>query len=108
LPFPERYDIPQSTIDAIQETRSSSGRVLSVGTTVGRALEGCWIRNNGRLVSGVGKTDLVIGQSLHRSVVDGILTGVHDPAESHFRLLQAFAEESLLRTAWQHATYNSY
>jgi S-adenosylmethionine:tRNA ribosyltransferase-isomerase len=50
----------------------------------------------------------VIGPNLHRSIVDGILTGVHDPAESHFQLLQAFADESLLNEAWQHATDNGY
>jgi S-adenosylmethionine:tRNA ribosyltransferase-isomerase len=108
LPFPERYEIPQSTIDAIQTTRSSGGRVIAVGTTVVRALEGCSIQNKDRLVAGPGKTDLVIGPNLHRSIVDGILTGVHDPAESHFQLLQAFADESLLNEAWQHATDNGY
>ena len=29
-------------------------------------------------------------------VVDAILTGVHEPGESHFELLRAFADDSVL------------
>jgi S-adenosylmethionine:tRNA ribosyltransferase-isomerase len=32
-------------------------------------------------------------------VVDSILTGVHQPGESHFELLRAFAEDALLANA---------
>ncbi|TIL73427.1 MAG: S-adenosylmethionine tRNA ribosyltransferase, partial [Mesorhizobium sp.] len=32
-------------------------------------------------------------------VVDTILTGVHQPGESHFELLRAFADDALLASA---------
>ncbi|WP_348630887.1 S-adenosylmethionine:tRNA ribosyltransferase-isomerase, partial [Mesorhizobium sp. M2D.F.Ca.ET.140.01.1.1] len=32
-------------------------------------------------------------------VVDAILTGVHQPGESHFELLRAFADDALLAKA---------
>jgi S-adenosylmethionine:tRNA ribosyltransferase-isomerase len=41
-------------------------------------------------------------------VVDGVLTGVHQPGESHFDLLQAFAPEPLLRRALAHAEHEGY
>jgi S-adenosylmethionine:tRNA ribosyltransferase-isomerase len=108
LPFTERFDIPQSTIDAIEKTHQRGGRVVAVGTTVVRALEGCARLHEGSLVAGAGETDLIIDKSFHRSIVDGILTGIHDPSQSHFRLLRAFADERTLRRAWRHATEAGY
>ncbi|MBI4473209.1 MAG: S-adenosylmethionine:tRNA ribosyltransferase-isomerase [Acidobacteria bacterium] len=104
LPFPERYDIPQETIDAMNDAR----RVIAVGTTVVRALEGSAKNNGGALQSGEGETDLVINKRFRPQIVDGILTGLHDPAQSHFRLLRAFADETTLRRAWRHANEAGY
>jgi S-adenosylmethionine:tRNA ribosyltransferase-isomerase len=108
LPFPERCEIPQSTIDAIHAAHADAKRVIAVGTTVVRALEGCAAQNGGQLVAGVGETDLVIRPPFRPKIVDGILTGVHDPAQSHFQLLHAFANEDLLQRAWRHAAENGY
>jgi S-adenosylmethionine:tRNA ribosyltransferase-isomerase len=108
LPFTERFEIPQSAIDAIQKARLTGGRVIAVGTTVVRALEGSSAQNGGHLIAGAGETDLIIGPRFRRSVVDGILTGLHDPEQSHFQLLRAFADESILRRSWQYATENNY
>jgi len=107
LPLPETFDIPQSTIDAIAACHGRGGRVIAVGTTVVRALEGC-VAAHGWLVAGQNETDLRIGSAFRPQIVDGILTGVHDPAQSHFRLLRAFADESILRPAWRHATEAGY
>ena len=107
LPFPERFEIPHSTVDAIARTRRARGRIIAVGTTVVRALEGCFA-NKGDVVAGHGQTNLVLGRDSRLQVVDGILTGVHDPAQSHFRLLRAFAGEAALRRAWRHALETGY
>jgi S-adenosylmethionine:tRNA ribosyltransferase-isomerase len=107
LPFPERFEIPQSTIDAIGSTHKSGGRVIAVGTTVVRALEGC-AALKGNLRPGQGETDLVLDRRFQLQVVDGLLTGIHDPAQSHFRLLRAFADEAVLRKAWRHALEAGY
>jgi S-adenosylmethionine:tRNA ribosyltransferase-isomerase len=108
LPFTERFEIPQSAIDAIQKARLTGGRVIAVGTTVVRALEGCSAQNGGHLIAGAGETNLIIGPRFRRSVVDGILTGLHDPEQSHFQLLRAFVDEGILRRSWQYATENNY
>jgi len=108
LPFTERFEIPQSAMDAIQKARLTGGRVIAVGTTVVRALEGCSAKNGGRLIAGAGETDLIIGPGFRRTVVDGILTGLHGPEQSHFQLLRAFADEGILRRSWQYATENNY
>ena len=107
LPFPERYDIPASTIGAIDQTHRQGGRVIAVGTTVVRALEGSFVLNQ-RLTAGEGMTSLIVDESFHLKVVDGILTGMHDPGQSHFGLLRAFVDDAHLRRAWDHANEAGY
>ncbi|XXY51421.1 S-adenosylmethionine:tRNA ribosyltransferase-isomerase [Sorangium sp. So ce269] len=53
-------------------------------------------------------TDLVLHPGFRPRVVDGLLTGVHDPAESRFRLLEAFAPAELLLRANAHAEQAGY
>jgi S-adenosylmethionine:tRNA ribosyltransferase-isomerase len=108
LPLPERFDIPASTVDAIRRTKAASGRVIAVGTTVVRALEGCAAQNGGELVPGPGVTDLLVKRGHKRSVVDGLFTGMHDPEASHFELLSAFVAPPLLSAAYEHAARAGY
>ncbi len=102
LPLPERYDLPQATVEAIARTRARGGRVIAVGTTVVRALEGC-AREHGDLVAGTGVTDLKIGPHFRSVVVDALFTGMHELSSSHFQLLHAFAPAPLLQRAYAHA-----
>ena len=107
LPLPEQYVIPRATVAAIEEAHAGGHRVIAVGTTVVRALEGCH-RAHGRVVAGEGVTDLVLDERFEPRVVDAILSGMHDPTESHYRLLRAFADDDLLRTAIEHAEQLGY
>ncbi|HVU51453.1 MAG TPA: S-adenosylmethionine:tRNA ribosyltransferase-isomerase [Polyangia bacterium] len=108
LPLPERYDVPAATVAAIEAARAREGRVVAVGTTVVRALEGCAGAHDGRLVAGVGVTDLRIGAGFRAAVASGILTGMHEPEASHFSLLEAFAPRALLADAHAHAEAAGY
>jgi S-adenosylmethionine:tRNA ribosyltransferase-isomerase len=107
LPLPERYEIPDATVLAIERAHAGKGRVIAVGTSVVRALEGR-LRARGALSPGAGVTDLIIDAGFVPRVVDGLLTGVHDPTESHFRLLQAFADARTLTAALDHALRHGY
>jgi len=102
LPLSERYDIPSATAEAVRLAR----RVVAVGTTVVRALESA--ADGEGVKAGTGVTSLRIGRTFRPRVVDGILTGIHQPGESHFELLLAFAAESLLRSALAHAEEAGY
>ncbi len=108
LPLAERYEIPRETVDAIAHARSLGGRVIAVGTTVVRALEGCATSHRGELVAGVGVTSLRIGAAFHPTIVTGIFTGLHEEAASHFDLLCAFAPLALLKKAYAHAEAVGY
>lgn len=108
LPRPERFDIPASTVEAIHAARGAGGRVVAVGTTVVRALEGRAANSNGILTPGEGVTDLLLGPGFIPRVVNGLLTGVHEPTTSHATLLQAFAPLPLLQEAAQIAEKLGY
>ena len=58
-----------------------------------RALEGNAIAHHGRLRAGEGTTDLVIGPGFVPRVVDGLLSGVHEPGTSHYRVVSAFGPQ---------------
>jgi S-adenosylmethionine:tRNA ribosyltransferase-isomerase len=97
LPWPERYEIPRRTIDAIARVRARGGRVIAIGTTVVRALESAAEEHHLEPGSGIARLRL---DSKHRPrVVDGIVSGLHAPGESHFDMLSAFAPRERLARA---------
>jgi S-adenosylmethionine:tRNA ribosyltransferase-isomerase len=98
LPLPERYELPAATVAAIARAQAHGGRVIAIGTSVVRALEGN-AREYGRLVAGAGQTDLLLGPSVQPRIVDGVLSGVHEPGSTHHALLGAFAPARLLAKA---------
>jgi S-adenosylmethionine:tRNA ribosyltransferase-isomerase len=108
LPLPERYEISGATVAAIEATRARQSRVVAVGTTVVRALEGGARAHGGRLLPGEGVTDLRVGAGFRLTIVDGIFTGMHEPEASHFSLLEAFAPRAILAEAHDHAERAGY
>jgi S-adenosylmethionine:tRNA ribosyltransferase-isomerase len=93
-PFPERYRVPPETARLVRAVRAWGGRVVAVGTTVVRALESGWDE---------GVTDLVITPERGVRVVDGLITGWHEPESSHLLMLEAIAGRELLGRAYEEA-----
>ncbi len=108
LPLPERFEIPDATVDTVRATKRAGGRVVAAGTTVVRALEGAARLHGGELVAGDGVTDLVIRRGFRPQIVDGLFTGLHERSATHFMLLQAFAPPTLLDRAYRHAERVGY
>jgi S-adenosylmethionine:tRNA ribosyltransferase-isomerase len=108
LPMPERFEIPEETSQAIHAAKAGGGRVIAVGTTVTRALEGSAAQHGGVVEAGAGATDLVLRAGFRPRVVDGLLSGMHEPEASHFRLLEAFAPAEVLARAHAHAEAQGY
>jgi S-adenosylmethionine:tRNA ribosyltransferase-isomerase len=92
LPFDEPYRILKRTAAAVEQTKAAGGRVVAIGTTVVRALEAT-ANPDGSLRAGDG---VASGRVTRLRVVDAVLTGVHEPGESHFELLRAFADDMAL------------
>jgi S-adenosylmethionine:tRNA ribosyltransferase-isomerase len=106
-PFPERFRVPPATATAVNAARAAGGRVVAVGTTVVRALETV-AAPGARAVPGEGLTDLVVTPERGVRVVDGLLTGWHEPAASHLLMLEAIAGRLLLDASYDAARDAGY
>ncbi len=98
LPLPERYQIPERTANAVTAARRRGERVIAVGTTVMRALESA-SNPDGTVHAGPGTATLVIAPGYQPRTVDGLVSGIHVPGESHYRLLGALASDETLSRA---------
>ncbi|MES0168474.1 S-adenosylmethionine:tRNA ribosyltransferase-isomerase [Mesorhizobium sp. M0027] len=98
LPFDEPYRIPERTAAQVARAKLRGSRIIAIGTSVVRALEAAANPDgNVRAANGIATGRIALGTPLR--VVDAILTGVHQPGESHFELLRAFADDALLAKA---------
>jgi S-adenosylmethionine:tRNA ribosyltransferase-isomerase len=107
LPYPERVRVPAVTADRVNATRASGGRVVAVGTTVVRALESAG-RDDGVVAPLDGWTDLVITPERGVRVVDGLLTGWHEPEASHLLMLEAVGGRELLERSYEASLAEGY
>jgi S-adenosylmethionine:tRNA ribosyltransferase-isomerase len=106
-PYDEWYRVPEVTADAVEKTRRSHGRIVAVGTTVVRALESA-VDTSGRVHASEGWTGLVITPERGVLVVDGLLTGFHEPKSTHLAMLEALADRELLVRAYRSAILEGY
>jgi S-adenosylmethionine:tRNA ribosyltransferase-isomerase len=107
LPTPEPFRVPASTAERVNATRANGGRVIAVGTTVVRALETVGDAG-GAAHPGEGWTEVIITAERGIRVVDGLLTGWHEPAASHLLMLEAVAGRQMLDDAYRAALAGGY
>jgi S-adenosylmethionine:tRNA ribosyltransferase-isomerase len=106
LPYPERVRVPATTAERVNATRARGGRVVAVGTTVVRGLETAGA--NGAVEPYDGWTDLVIRPERGVRVVDGLLTGWHEPEASHLLMLEAIGGRELLERSYAASLAEGY
>ncbi|HTF57500.1 MAG TPA: tRNA preQ1(34) S-adenosylmethionine ribosyltransferase-isomerase QueA, partial [Planctomycetota bacterium] len=100
---PERYEIPQETLEALNRAKRSKGRVVAVGTTSCRTLE-AWARTG----KPEGATDLFIYPPFEFRVVDALLTNFHLPKSTLLMLVCAFAGRERTLKAYAEAVKEKY
>ena len=106
-PYEEPYAVPPETADAVRAVKVTAARVIAVGTTVVRALESA-ADEQGRVIASRGWTDLVVTPERGVRVVDGLLTGFHEPRSSHLAMLEAIAGRGHLEKAYRAALEAGY
>ncbi|MFB8791938.1 MAG: tRNA preQ1(34) S-adenosylmethionine ribosyltransferase-isomerase QueA [Potamolinea sp.] len=104
----EWLEVPASTVEQIRETKASGGRVIAVGTTVVRALEGSAAVAGGELQAYVGKTELFIYPGYRWRVVEGMITNFHLPRSSLLMLVSAMIGRQRLLNLYQEAIADQY
>ena len=106
-PYPEWYRVPSTTAERVNAAHDTGHAVIAVGTTVTRALESV-ASTDGRAGAGEGWTDVVVTPARGVRVVDGLLTGWHEPEASHLQLLEAVAGRELLDRSYDTALELGY
>jgi S-adenosylmethionine:tRNA ribosyltransferase-isomerase len=103
----ERFDIPTETRDAVRDAKNSGRRVVAVGTTTVRVLEGSGSSESGR-------TNIFIHPPFHFNIVDALVTNFHLPRSTLLMLAAAFAApgdtrgRELILRAYQEAMSHRY
>jgi S-adenosylmethionine:tRNA ribosyltransferase-isomerase len=106
-PYAEWFEVPEPTVRAVAAARRAGSRVVAVGTTAVRALESA-CDESGELRAASGWTELVITPERGVRVVDGLLTGLHEPRASHLLMLEAVAGRPLLDRSYAEALRERY
>lgn len=104
----ERVEISPATVSAVQRTKAQGGRVLAVGTTSCRALEGVAALHGGQLQPYSGGVELCVRPGFRFQVMDGLLTNFHLPRSSLLLLVSALIGRQRLLTLYQQALAQGY
>jgi S-adenosylmethionine:tRNA ribosyltransferase-isomerase len=106
-PYPERFTVPATTAERVNATRRAGHRIIAVGTTVVRALESSKGPDD-LAQSRDGWTDLIVSPEHGVQLVDGMVTGWHEPVSSHLLMLEALLGRELLVDSYNAALVQGY
>ena len=103
----EWIDINADTITEIEATKKAGKKVIAVGTTVVRTLEGAY-QVQQKLAPFQGKTDLFIYPGYKFKVIDGLITNFHLPKSSLLMLVSSLIGRERLMEIYQEAIQKQY
>ena len=103
---PEFFEIYPETAEAVNKGKANHRRVVAVGTTSVRTLEGNF-RNKG-LTAGSGWVNAFIYPGYRFQVVDVLITNFHLPQTTTLLMTAAFAGTEFLREAYGFALKNNF
>ncbi|GAB3436298.1 S-adenosylmethionine:tRNA ribosyltransferase-isomerase [Flindersiella endophytica] len=106
-PYAEWFDVPDMTAHVVNAARNFGHRVIAVGSTAVRALESA-VGPNGQVRPTSGWTERVVTPEQGVRVVDGLLTGLHEPKASHLLMLEAIAGRRLISVCYAEALTGHY
>ncbi|MDJ0691574.1 MAG: tRNA preQ1(34) S-adenosylmethionine ribosyltransferase-isomerase QueA [Xenococcaceae cyanobacterium MO_188.B32] len=108
----EWVEVSSPVVEQITETKARGGRVIAVGTTAVRAIEGAatvsGVREGKVLQSFRGKTNLFIYPGYDWQIVDGLITNFHLPYSSLLMLVSALIGRERLLNLYREAIAHKY
>jgi S-adenosylmethionine:tRNA ribosyltransferase-isomerase len=102
----EYFEVPETTVMAVTQTKARGGRVIAIGTTAVRSLESA--AQKGTLQACSGDTNLFITPGYQFKVVDAMLTNFHLPESTLLMLVSAFSGFERIKKVYQHAITEKY
>jgi S-adenosylmethionine:tRNA ribosyltransferase-isomerase len=108
----EWIEVPEVTVEAMQATKAKGGRIIAIGTTVARSLEGAAqivaANDIQTLKAYRGKTDIFIYPGYQWRIIDGLITNFHLPKSSLLMLVSALIGRERLLSLYQEAIQEKY
>ncbi|MFQ6538310.1 MULTISPECIES: tRNA preQ1(34) S-adenosylmethionine ribosyltransferase-isomerase QueA [Aphanothece] len=104
----EWVEVSEALVAAVQACRARGGRVIAIGTTSVRSLEGVAALHDGELRPFTGPVNLVIQPGFRFAVVQGLLTNFHLPRSSLLLLVSALIGRQRLLALYAEAIEREY
>ncbi len=102
----EYFHINEDVKNKIEKTKKDGGRIIAIGTTVLRALEGASMQNT--IITGHQKTNIFITPGYDFKTVDALFTNFHLPKSTLLMLVSAFAGFKFTKIIYNHAIKQQY
>ena len=102
----EYIEVDKEVVDKINKRKDGKGRVISVGTTVTRALETAG--QSGKLEAFKGWTDIFIYPGFKFNVIDALITNFHLPKSTLLMMISALAGKDKIFKAYEKAVEEEY
>lgn len=103
----ENYDIPERTVELVNDALDHKRRVVSVGTTTLKTIESSVTANN-RLKVSKGWTDKFIIPPYEFKIANALITNFHLPESTLLMTASAFGGYDLIMKAYQEAIKEKY
>lgn len=110
----EQYFVPEASAQRINRAKAEGRRIVCVGTTSLRTLEGSSAAGRGgeagtqSLQAGEGSTDIFIYPGYRFRMAGALLTNFHLPKSTLFMLISAFAGREEMLRVYKEAVRESY
>ena len=104
----ERIEIEQEEVEKIYASKKKGGRVVCIGTTSLRCLEGITNKFKGKLKPYSGETNIFIKPGYNFNLADCLVTNFHLPKSSLFLLVSAFSGSKNIIAAYEWAIKKRY
>jgi S-adenosylmethionine:tRNA ribosyltransferase-isomerase len=104
----EWVQVTKDVADSIVQAKQHHRRIIAIGTTTVRTLEGVASNNNGQLRAYEGDINIFITPGFHFRVIDGMLTNFHLPKSTLIVLVSAFAGRDTILSAYHEAVEKQY
>lgn len=103
----EEYEVSEEAATLLNEAKSNSRRIISIGTTTTRVLESQMSRY-GKFVSEQSSTDIFIYPGYQFKAIDALVTNFHLPESTLLMLVSAFSSKEFIMKAYQEAIDYEY
>jgi S-adenosylmethionine:tRNA ribosyltransferase-isomerase len=104
----EWVHIPESVAQTIENAKSQGRRIVAIGTTSVRALEGVAKLHSNHITAYTGDINIFITPGFQFSVIDALLTNFHLPKSTLLMLVSALAGRERIFAAYSEALTHNY